>query len=266
MNNSSIDQEPELPDNSKKSNKKRDVLFISISGSITLIVCIAIGGFALRGRISNLKNSGNLAVSAPTTAVTATLESKPSYSPVFESNVCNFKAPDQANVTCGFVIVPEDRSGDVKDTIKLAVAIYHSTNNPPKADPILYLQGGPGGTAIDWSVGVYQSVIAPLIIDRDFVVLDPRGVGYSKPSLECNEIKNTYLSDIQERITSDQRASFNEPLIMKVPFWLVKIPSSIQEQTHLLIPRRRWQLMRAIRWWHWDISKQIFTVFPMAPV
>src|SRR5258706_763329 len=210
MNNSSIDQEPALPDNSKKSDKKGDVLFISISVGIALIVCIAIGGFALRGRISNLKNSGNLAVSAPTTAVTATLESKPSYSPVFESNVCNFKAPDQANVTCGFVIVPEDRSGDVKDRIKLAVAIYHSRNNPPKADPILYLQGGPGGTAIDWSAGVYQSVIAPLVVDRDFVVLDPRGVGYSKPSLECNEIKNTYLSDIQGRITSDQRASYYE--------------------------------------------------------
>jgi len=214
MNNSSVNQEPASPNNPEKPDKKADTLFISVSVGITLLVCVAITGFALRGRISNLKNSVNPAVSIPTTSINVTLESKPSYSSVFEPGACNFKVPDQANVTCGFVIVPEDRSGDVKDTIKLAVAIYHSTNNPPKADPILYLQGGPGGTAIDWSVDVYQSVIMPLIVDRDFVVLDPRGVGYSKPSLDCNEIKNTYLSDIQGRITSDQRASYYEGALL----------------------------------------------------
>jgi pimeloyl-ACP methyl ester carboxylesterase len=41
-------------------------------------------------------------------------------------------------------------------------------------------------------------------------VFDPRGVGYSKPKLDCKEIENTYLSDIQGNFSEDQRASYYE--------------------------------------------------------
>jgi hypothetical protein len=71
------------------------------------------------------------------------------------------------------VVVPEDRRSDPSDTIQIAVAVYRSTSDAPKSDPILYLQGGPGDAAIGWSARAYTSVIAP-VEQRDFIVFDPR--------------------------------------------------------------------------------------------
>ncbi|MCI0555221.1 MAG: alpha/beta hydrolase, partial [Anaerolineae bacterium] len=134
--------------------------------------------------------------------------------PSFETTACGFVTPIQVRVTCGFVHVPEDRNGDLTDTIQLAVAIYHSTGDAPKPDPILYLQGGPGAKAIEWSAGAYESVIAPYLEERDFIVFDQRGVGYSKPVLDCEEIKSTYLQDVQGDLPADQKVSYYEGALL----------------------------------------------------
>jgi pimeloyl-ACP methyl ester carboxylesterase len=148
-------------------------------------------------------------VEATTTAMPV-VTPVPNYAPVFESAACEFLVPNQAHVTCGFVRIPEDRNGDLTDTIQIAVAVYHSNSALPKPDPILYLQGGPGQLAIDWSADVYESVIQPLLDERDFIVFDSRGVGYSKPALHCEEIKTTYLSDLQGKYSADLRVSYYE--------------------------------------------------------
>jgi pimeloyl-ACP methyl ester carboxylesterase len=112
------------------------------------------------------------------------------------------------------VTVPEDRSGDPFDTIEIAVTIYHGASNTPKPDPILYLQGGPGDRAIEWSAEVYEHVIAPLPPDRDFIVFDPRGVGLSRPRLDCDEIRQTYISDLQGKLPPDQKISYYEGALL----------------------------------------------------
>ena len=199
-----------------KQTQKDNQIFIWIGAGILFLIVISLAGLMVfRGVLRNKPVPG---IPSPTIApiLTATSLEKPaqSYTPVFENAPCNFEAPDQTQVNCGFVIVPEDRSGDVTDTIRIAVAVFQSTSNTPKPDPILYLQGGPGGKAIEWSVGVYQSVIAPLTGDRDFVVFDPRGVGLSQPALECDEFQTTYLQDLEGKIPANEKASYYQGALL----------------------------------------------------
>ena len=54
--------------------------------------------------------------------------------------------PDMGEVECGTLEVPENWSKPDGRWISLTYVILKSTSATPKADPILYLEGGPGGT------------------------------------------------------------------------------------------------------------------------
>lgn len=195
----------------QKTRKNENAVFIWAGLGIAAIVCLGISGYVI---FRLLNQQGFVPIPQPTTTVVPIVTPTPSYTPTFETTACDFVTPIQVRVTCGFVHVPEDRNGDVTDTIQLAVAIYHSTGGTPKPDPILFLQGGPGAKAIEWSVGAYETVIGPLLRDRDFIVFDQRGVGYSKPVLDCEEIKTTYLLDIQGDLPVDQKVSYYEGALL----------------------------------------------------
>jgi len=197
----------------QKKQRRIPELFAWLGLGIVMLLIIGVSGVFLDGKLSALRKS-SAAANAPTMASTAESKTSPSYEPLFESTSCAFDIPAQARVTCGFVTVPEDRNGSLMDTIQIAVAVYHSDNATPQPDPFLYIQGGPGQLAIDWSVRVYEPIIKPLLGDRDFVIFDPRGVGYSKPSLNCDEIKHTYISDVQGKLPADQKSSYYQGAIL----------------------------------------------------
>lgn len=192
----------------EKKPKESDALFW-ISLGMILFIGLGIIGFLLWNRSRNNQMAAPPVIESPA-ALTPDITIKNNYTPVFKVAPCDFSIPLQARVTCGFTTLPEDRSGDLTDTIQIAVVIYHSNDNEPDPDPILYLQGGPGALAIDWSTEVYESAILPLLDNRDFIVFDARGVGHSKPRLDCDEIKTTYLSDIQGKFPTGQEASYYE--------------------------------------------------------
>jgi pimeloyl-ACP methyl ester carboxylesterase len=196
----------EKPASPKEREKENDRLFW-ISLGVILFIGIGIIGYLLFNRSRNTKNTPPPVIE-PTTSSNVTI--KDNYIPKFEVTSCDFAIPIQARVTCGFVVLPEDRKGDLTDTVQIAVVIYHSNSDIPEPDPILYIQGGPGAPAIDWSTGIFETVIVPLLNDRDFIVFDQRGVGYSKPRLDCDEIKSTYLSDIQGKFPEGQAVSYYE--------------------------------------------------------
>jgi pimeloyl-ACP methyl ester carboxylesterase len=86
------------------------------------------------------------------------------------------------NANCGFLVVPEDRSQPNGPTIRLAVAIVSALSATPAPDPVVYLTGGPGGSAI----GAMQNLInAGANRDRALIVMDQRGTLNSQPSLTC---------------------------------------------------------------------------------
>ena len=109
---------------------------------------------------------------------------------VFEEAVCPFDLPEgQAEgetVECGYLVVAEDRAEPDGATIRLAVAIFRQPDGDPETDPILYLEGGPGGSPLEMIDLVFDQVYAPVFAaNRDLILFDQRGVGFSEPALDC---------------------------------------------------------------------------------
>ncbi len=124
-----------------------------------------------------------------------------SYMPTFENTQCSFDVPVGAHVSCGYLIVPEDRTGDPSHTIRLAVAIYHAAGGSGLPEPVVFLQGGPGGEAVKLSAGAYTLLVKPFLVNRDFIAFDQRGTGLSEPALNCDDLTKAYSQDIQGLIS-----------------------------------------------------------------
>ena len=109
------------------------------------------------------------------------------YTPVFEESRCEFEEPAGRDITCGFVVVPENRAAPGGNDVRLAVAIVAAERGPVAEDPIIYLDGGPGGESLEPLQFTFDSVFAPFAATRDLIFFDQRGIGLSEPSLECRE-------------------------------------------------------------------------------
>jgi pimeloyl-ACP methyl ester carboxylesterase len=108
--------------------------------------------------------------------------------PRFEPAPCPVEAP--AGVECGYLVVWEDRADPAEGTIQLAVAILPSESASPASDPIVYLEGGPGGSALE---GLDTWLGSPFLAERDLILLEQRGTRYAVPELDCPELKETYV-------------------------------------------------------------------------
>jgi pimeloyl-ACP methyl ester carboxylesterase len=97
---------------------------------------------------------------------------------------CPFPAPER--VTCGVLTVPEDRAQPAGYTVELAVAIIHPRSSSAYPVPVVYLEGGPGGSAL---LSLDEFLKSPLVEDRMLILFDQRGTGFSIPSLNCPEIE-----------------------------------------------------------------------------
>jgi pimeloyl-ACP methyl ester carboxylesterase len=90
----------------------------------------------------------------------------------------------EITVTCGELTVPVRREDADGATMALAVAVLHRQADPGLDDAILYLVGGPGGSAV---AELEEWTYDPALETRDVVLLDQRGTGWSRPSLQCPE-------------------------------------------------------------------------------
>ncbi|MFN8038312.1 MAG: alpha/beta fold hydrolase [Acidimicrobiales bacterium] len=77
-----------------------------------------------------------------------------------------------------------DRAGS--GTVRLAVAVLRSPNPNKAPDPVVYLEGGPGGSALS-AVETWLTPSSPLLADRDVILVDQRGTGWSEPRLSCDK-------------------------------------------------------------------------------
>jgi len=109
--------------------------------------------------------------------------------PRFEPADCPFKIPADRIIQCGYLVVPEDRSQPGGRVIRLGVAIVKSASPHPAPDPILHLNGGPGGRAVQ-DLPPFFDLFKFLASDpnRDVIFFDQRGVGWSQPALDCPEL------------------------------------------------------------------------------
>jgi pimeloyl-ACP methyl ester carboxylesterase len=89
-------------------------------------------------------------------------------------------------VECGYLVVPEKRTDPDAGTIRLAVGIFHPPGGATEPDPIIYLAGGPGGSALELLHLSFERVYEPMMAaGRDLILFDQRGVGLSEPALDC---------------------------------------------------------------------------------
>jgi len=206
-----------------KKKKSNAILLLSLLAVPTLIVCgVGIAYVFFSGQFfpqmspnapisipEVSQTSTPLVIAAPTftlappTAIPSPVPTV-AYTPLFENAPCSFDIPEDANVKCGYVIVPEDRTGDPSHTIRLAVAVFHSASRNP-AEPVMFLQGGPGAEAVQLSADAYDYLVAPFLSEHDFIVFDQRGTGLSDPALKCEELSKIYSQDIHGLIPSTTR-------------------------------------------------------------
>lgn len=124
--------------------------------------------------------------------------------PRFEPRACMFQVPAGQDPDCGYLIVPEDRRDPAGATIKIAVAVFKSTNPNPPPDAMIYLDGGPGGGTLGSISLAYDSLFAPYQTDRDVIAFDQRGVGLSQPALDCPELIDLTYETLDKRLTIDK--------------------------------------------------------------
>lgn len=136
--------------------------------------------------------------------------------PAFAPQPCWEKPPAALEVTCGTLLVPEDRDRALSEDnlVRLALAILHAPAATPDPDPLFILVGGPGQNAVHGFLTSWEQYFAlrangfppeqyeghhamltaflaawdvywQLLQQHDMVLIDQRGTGYTRPSLDC---------------------------------------------------------------------------------
>jgi pimeloyl-ACP methyl ester carboxylesterase len=139
---------------------------------------------------------------------TPTPEPTPAPSTGLEKASCPFDLPpgqvEGTTIECGTLVVPEDRSNPEGAKIRLAVAVFHP-DGKPEADPIFYLEGGPGGSPLELIDLTFDDQFEPLLAtNRDLVVFDQRGVGLSRPALDCPKLSDLTMDLLDGELDGKQ--------------------------------------------------------------
>jgi pimeloyl-ACP methyl ester carboxylesterase len=108
-----------------------------------------------------------------------TYEVTPCPSPLLRGEV------EGQTIVCGTLSVPERHTKLFGKKLKLAVLTLKATGTTQKPDPIIFLQGGPGGAALE-TVSIWRD--RSWRTERDIILVDQRGTGYSEPDLRCPEL------------------------------------------------------------------------------
>lgn len=176
--------------------------FFVVVGCLALAVWLFAFGGAKDVGLRKGDNSSRQAVAAVGTETPAA-----SAAPLgFEHTPCASPVPTGENADCGYLTVPENRTQTNGRTIRLAVAVLKSSSAERKPDPIVYLDGGPGANTLQ-ELASLDEALKPLLADRDLIVFDQRGAGYSEPSLDCPEITELNYVDLKQQFTVDQRVA-----------------------------------------------------------
>ena len=126
-------------------------------------------------------------------------DAKQPAAPRFESAACPFTAEPGVleQVRCGYVTVPENRSRPDGRRLRLAVAILKSRSATPRPDPVVRLGGGPGDPSLarvpavlTGAAGDAGGLLNALRDERDVIMYDQRGVGFSEPAFCPEETGN----------------------------------------------------------------------------
>ena len=101
---------------------------------------------------------------------------------------------------CGYMTVPADYDDPAAGTFEIAVAVFPATGEQTSDVPVIYLEGGPGGNALQGLEVSGGVILEPLNESRDVIVFDQRGAGFSEPALSCPETRDLTLELISHAL------------------------------------------------------------------
>src|SRR5207249_10941566 len=121
--------------------------FIAIVGCCLIAAAVwllAFGGAEKVGLRS--EDSSSVQVLVPS----ATQRPAASPSPLgFDHTSCTFSIPSGQNAECGHLTVPQSRAQMDGPTVTLPVVVLKTSSANRRSDPIVYLDGGPGGDTLE---------------------------------------------------------------------------------------------------------------------
>src|SRR5690606_15338199 len=90
---------------------------------------------------------------------------------------------------CTTLDVPENPALPEGRRISLRIARLKARTSDPAPDPLVFIAGGPGQSAIDTFPAV-SAAFAGIRAQRDILLIDQRGTGGSNP-LECPDLEES---------------------------------------------------------------------------
>lgn len=127
----------------------------------------------------------------------------------FTQEDCWFETDSRHSVYCGWLHTAPLRQGQ-PSSFQLPVVVIRHMGNRHKADPLVYLAGGPGSAT---GVGSRADIAGWLAwfdskaaMKRDLILFDQRGTGLSKPVLNCAEYRDLNAGVLAAPGTPEQNA------------------------------------------------------------
>ncbi len=142
------------------------------------------GGVGERGR----PNARPMALVLSVSLLAATCTGNPA-PPTHETQLVDTACPPEVDQviltehTCSYLVVPEDRSDPDAATVQVFVVRVMPLSGSAPPDPLVLLGEDLGAT-------LAYELIAPTVarVDRELIVVEPRGSARSRPSLTCPEV------------------------------------------------------------------------------
>jgi pimeloyl-ACP methyl ester carboxylesterase len=178
-----------------------------------LLLCALLGLAACETRASLAEATSE---PTPPTSPPAILTG-PGVPGVLRPAACPFVLPEGLvegrDVECSYLPVYENR-GEGKPAegriLRLAVAVFHPPGGASQPDPVIYLSGGPGASILKIIRYHYDLLSEPVFATgRSLIVFDQRGIGLSRPALDCHTFNDLSL-ELQDRQIEGQLLSEEE--------------------------------------------------------
>jgi pimeloyl-ACP methyl ester carboxylesterase len=96
-------------------------------------------------------------------------------------------------VRCGTHEVFENRAAAAGRKIPLRIVVIPASGTPVELDPVVYFEGGPGGSAVDSGPGLTEE-FATALRNRDLVLIDIRGIA----ALRCPRPEESALETFMD--------------------------------------------------------------------
>lgn len=126
---------------------------------------------------------------------------RPSFVPADCPESVSDRFASHVDFNCGWLRLPEDRANLAGNWIDLFV-LRMGARDFVKSPPLLVLAGGPGDAA---SADIDFWLEPGLHKERDIILVDQRGTGHSRPSLDCPEASetddNVWIAACRDRLT-----------------------------------------------------------------